>query len=163
MVFGVLVTAFGASIGLTQDGLSPQIGAVLMIVFGVILIVPMLANRFEAATAGMAARADTHDQGRWTTVDCAGSSWAALLLGAQCGHLALGLRWAAPLLWRHKGGNLVYAHADHGVLCVGGLNPDHCYLVLARVRRSERARKCCAGLRARSKPISGRDLHRRRA
>ncbi|MEP1944595.1 MAG: sulfite exporter TauE/SafE family protein, partial [Sulfitobacter sp.] len=58
VVFGVLVTAFGATIGLTQDGLA-RIGAVLMIVFGVVLLVPMLANRFESATAGMAARADS--------------------------------------------------------------------------------------------------------
>ena len=53
VVFGVLVTAFGAGIGLTQDRLA-QIGAVLMMIFGLILIVPMFARRFEVATAGVA-------------------------------------------------------------------------------------------------------------
>jgi len=50
--FGVLVTAFGAGIGLTQDRLA-QIGSVMMILFGVILLVPALAARFEMATAGV--------------------------------------------------------------------------------------------------------------
>ncbi|MEO0634976.1 MAG: cytochrome c biogenesis protein CcdA, partial [Pseudomonadota bacterium] len=39
VTFGVLVTAFGRSIGLTTDLLA-QIGAVLMMVFGLILLVP---------------------------------------------------------------------------------------------------------------------------
>ena len=58
VVFGVLVTAFGASVGLTQDRLA-QIGAVMMMAFGLILVVPMFAQRFEMATAGVAAGADT--------------------------------------------------------------------------------------------------------
>ena len=45
VVFGVLVTAFGASVGLTQDRLA-QIGAVMMMAFGLILVVPMFAQRF---------------------------------------------------------------------------------------------------------------------
>lgn len=58
VVFGVLVTAFGAGIGLTQDMLA-QIGAVLMIAFGVIMIVPQFSRAFEMATAGVASGADT--------------------------------------------------------------------------------------------------------
>lgn len=57
VVFGVTVTAFGSAIGLTQEGLS-QIGAVLMIVFGTILIIPIFARKFEMATAGISAGAD---------------------------------------------------------------------------------------------------------
>lgn len=56
--FGMLVTVFGRSIGLTQDMLA-NIGAVLMILFGIILLVPASAARFEMATAGLAAGADT--------------------------------------------------------------------------------------------------------
>ena len=53
VVLGVLITAFGATIGLTQDRMA-QIGAVMMILFGIVLIVPMFAQRFETATAGIA-------------------------------------------------------------------------------------------------------------
>jgi cytochrome c-type biogenesis protein len=65
VVLGVLITAFGASVGLTQDRMA-QIGAVMMIAFGVVLIVPMFANRFEMATAGIAAGADN----RMTVAGC---------------------------------------------------------------------------------------------
>jgi len=57
VAFGVLVTAFGSGIGLTQDRLA-QIGAVLMVAFGLILIVPAFSRRFELVTAGAAASAD---------------------------------------------------------------------------------------------------------
>lgn len=43
VTFGVLVTAFGSSIGLTQDRLA-QIDVLLMIVFGVILLVLMFSR-----------------------------------------------------------------------------------------------------------------------
>ena len=46
VVFGVFVTAFGATIGLTQDVLA-QIGAILMIGFGLILLVPVFADAEE--------------------------------------------------------------------------------------------------------------------
>lgn len=80
VVFGVLVTAFGASVGLTQDRLA-QIGAVMMIVFGAILLTPVLSRRFELATAGVAANADArindiHSDG------VGGQYLGGLLLGA---------------------------------------------------------------------------------
>jgi cytochrome c biogenesis protein CcdA len=56
VIFGVTVTAFGSAIGLSQDLLA-QIGAVLMIVFGMVLLVPAFSRRFELATAGAAAGA----------------------------------------------------------------------------------------------------------
>ena len=55
--FGVFVTAFGTAIGLTQDVLA-QIGAILMIAFGLVLVVPTFAQRFELAAAGVAGGAD---------------------------------------------------------------------------------------------------------
>ena len=42
VVFGVFVTAFGGAIGLTQDLLA-QIGAVLMVAFGLVLLTPAFA------------------------------------------------------------------------------------------------------------------------
>ncbi|MEP2147106.1 MAG: cytochrome c biogenesis CcdA family protein [Paracoccaceae bacterium] len=83
VTFGVLVTAFGSSIGLTQDRLA-QVGALLMIVFGVILVVPIFARRFEMATAGVAAGADT----QMNQLDASG------LKGQFVGGLLLGAVWS---------------------------------------------------------------------
>ena len=58
VAFGMLVTAFGRAIGLTQETLA-NAGAVIMVLFGIVLLVPSLASRFELATAGIAASADT--------------------------------------------------------------------------------------------------------
>lgn len=97
VVFGVLVTAFGASIGLTQEGLA-QIGAVLMIAFGLILVVPMFAHRFETATAGIASGADT-----WMNDLDAGS-----LRGQFLGGLLLGTVWS-PCIGPTLGGAIALA------------------------------------------------------
>lgn len=55
--FGLAVTAFGHLIGLSVDLLS-QIGAGLMVVFGVMLLVPRFSGVLATATAGLSARAD---------------------------------------------------------------------------------------------------------
>ena len=83
VTFGVFVTAFGASIGLTQDTLA-QIGAVMMVLFGVVLLVPMLSSRFEMATAGMAGSADA----QMNQIDNSG------LKGQFIGGLLLGAVWS---------------------------------------------------------------------
>lgn len=97
VVFGVLVTAFGTSIGLTQERLA-QIGAVLMIAFGAILVVPVFAQRFELATAGIAAGADARmdglDQGS--------------LRGQFLGGLLLGTVWS-PCIGPTLGGAIALA------------------------------------------------------
>ena len=97
VAFGVLVTAFGSSIGLTQDRLA-QIGAVLMIVFGVILLVPMFARRFEMATAGVASGADS----RMNQLDNSG------LRGQFLGGLLLGAVWS-PCIGPTLGGAIALA------------------------------------------------------
>lgn len=53
VVFGVTVTAFGSAVGITQETLA-QFGAVLMMVFGTVLIIPAFSRRFELVTAGAA-------------------------------------------------------------------------------------------------------------
>lgn len=97
VTFGVLVTAFGSSIGLTQDRLA-QIGALLMIVFGVILVVPIFAHRFERATAGVAAGADT----QMNQIDASG------LQGQFIGGLLLGAVWS-PCIGPTLGGAIALA------------------------------------------------------
>ena len=57
VVLGITVATVGHSIGLTENLLA-QIGAVLMMVFGLILLVPQLNERFATATAGFSGDAD---------------------------------------------------------------------------------------------------------
>jgi cytochrome c-type biogenesis protein len=57
-VLGVAVTAFGRAVGLNSDDIT-QAGAVLMVLFGIILLVPQASALFSSATSGMAARADS--------------------------------------------------------------------------------------------------------
>ena len=83
VAFGVLVTAFGSTIGLTQDRLA-QIGAIVMIAFGLVLLIPALSGRFEKATASMAANADQ----RMNTVN------HNSLRGQFIGGLLLGTVWS---------------------------------------------------------------------
>lgn len=57
VTFGMLVSTVGYSIGLTEQTLA-QVGAVLMMVFGVVLLVPQLNERFATATATVGSSAD---------------------------------------------------------------------------------------------------------
>lgn len=58
VVLGIAVTAFGRAVGLTADSIA-QAGAVLMVLFGIVLLVPQASAVFSTATAGVAARADS--------------------------------------------------------------------------------------------------------
>lgn len=80
VVLGVLVTAFGHAIGLSADTLA-QGGAVLMILFGLVLLVPRFSAAFSTATAGVASRADGHLE-QVDRSNLQGQFLAGLLLGA---------------------------------------------------------------------------------
>ena len=80
VAFGVGITAFGRAIGLTADELAFG-GALVMVAFGVILLVPRAASGFALATGGMASAADV----RLDEVDqtgLRGQFLAGMLLGA---------------------------------------------------------------------------------
>lgn len=66
VALGLFVATLGQTNGLDETRLG-NIGAVLMIGFGLILVTPPLAARFETATAGLAAHADTGMSGLPTT------------------------------------------------------------------------------------------------
>ena len=66
VAFGMFVATIGYSIGLDSETLA-VIGAGIMIAFGVVLLVPALGHRFEAATAGFAAAADARIEAGPTT------------------------------------------------------------------------------------------------
>jgi cytochrome c biogenesis protein CcdA len=106
VVFGVFVTAFGAAIGLTQDVLA-QIGAGLMIVFGVVLLVPAFARSFETAAAGFAQGADT----RMNDMDPSG------LRGQFLGGLLLGAVWS-PCIGPTLGGAIALASQGESLFYV---------------------------------------------
>lgn len=151
VVFGVFVTAFGSAIGLTQDLLA-QIGAVLMVVFGVILVVPQFAHRFEMATAGVAAGADA----RMNDID-AGST-----KGQFFGGLLLGTVWS-PCIGPTLGGAIALASQGENLFFVtlimmafaAGVSTLIIGLGLG-AREAIRSRaNALRGLAERSKPIIG--------
>lgn len=151
VVFGVLVTAFGSSIGLTQDRLA-QIGAGLMIVFGLILLVPAFAQRFELATAGIAAGADA----RMNDLE------AGSLRGQFLGGLLLGTVWS-PCIGPTLGGAIALASQGENlgyvtlIMCAFALGVSTLIIGLGMgAREAIRSRaQALRGLAERSKPIIG--------
>ena len=97
VVLGMLVTTFGHSIGLDADTLA-QAGAVLMIGFGLILLIPRFSAAFSTATAGVAAKADT----QLDNVD------RSTLRGQFIGGLLLGAVWS-PCVGPTLGGAIALA------------------------------------------------------
>lgn len=80
VAFGMFVATIGYAIGLTEEVLA-NIGAVAMIVFGLVLLVPQLSGRFETALAGVSAGADQTLTTQGTT-GLRGQFLGGLLLGA---------------------------------------------------------------------------------
>ena len=78
--FGVTVAAFGFALGIDPEQIA-QGGAVLMIGFGLILLVPRFSAAFSTATAGIAAGADTRID-RIESTGARGQFLGGLLLGA---------------------------------------------------------------------------------
>lgn len=94
---GVTVTAFGHAVGLTEDSLI-TIGAVLMIGFGLMMLVPRLGGVLATATAGMSSRADSSLDG----LDQSG------LKGQFFGGMLLGAVWT-PCIGPTLGGAIALA------------------------------------------------------
>ncbi|MEL7165621.1 MAG: cytochrome c biogenesis CcdA family protein [Pseudomonadota bacterium] len=151
VTFGVLVTAFGRSIGLTTDLLA-QIGAVLMMVFGLILLVPAFARRFETATAGLASGADA----RIDTIDQSG------LQGQFMGGLLLGAVWS-PCIGPTLGGAIALASQGQNlgyvtlIMIFFALGVSTLILGIGLGAREAIRKRATAlrGLAERSKPILG--------
>ncbi|MGR3712547.1 MAG: cytochrome c biogenesis CcdA family protein [Shimia sp.] len=97
VVLGMAVTVFGHAIGLTPETLARG-GAVLMMVFGTILLIPRFSMAFSTATAGMASRADSS----LDTVD------RSTLQGQFLGGLLLGAVWS-PCIGPTLGGAISLA------------------------------------------------------
>lgn len=104
---GLFVATAGRAIGLTEELLG-QIGAVLMVAFGVVLLVPRLGHSFELATAGMAARAD----GRMDRMELNS------LRGQALGGALLGVVWS-PCVGPTLGGAISLASQGQSILWAG--------------------------------------------
>ena len=80
VLLGVTVTAFGHALGLTERDIIAG-GAVLMIGFGLVLLVPRFSGAFALATAGVSARADA-GLDRYQPTGLGGQFLGGALLGA---------------------------------------------------------------------------------
>ncbi len=109
VVLGLAVTALGRTLGLTPETVADA-GAVLMIGFGVVLLVPRLSEGFATATAGVAARAD----GELDVVDRSG------LNGQFLGGLLLGAVWS-PCIGPTLGGAISLASQGESLLRAGAI------------------------------------------
>ena len=97
VAFGLTVASIGPAVGLDQMLLG-QIGAVMMIGFGLVLLVPAFAQRFEMATAGVASSADS----RMMAMELSS------LRGQFLGGLLLGAVWS-PCFGPSLGGAIALA------------------------------------------------------
>ena len=106
---GLFVAVAGRAVGLTEETLA-QAGAVMMILFGIVLLVPRLSRGFELATAGMASRADS----RMDNVDQSG------LKGQFLGGMLLGAVWS-PCVGPTLGGAISLASQGESLLMAGAI------------------------------------------
>jgi cytochrome c-type biogenesis protein len=103
VLLGVGLATFGTSISLDTDRVS-QIGAVLMVGFGLILLVPQLNSKFALATAGVATSADTR----------VGQLDQSSLRGQFLGGAMLGAVWS-PCVGPTLGGAISLAYSGESL------------------------------------------------
>jgi cytochrome c biogenesis protein CcdA len=101
---GMLVSTLGYAIGLTED-IMAKAGASLMIVFGIVLLVPSLSQRFELAAAGISGSAGQ----RLQTTDTSG------LRGQFLGGILLGAVWS-PCIGPTLGGAIALASQGENLI-----------------------------------------------
>jgi cytochrome c-type biogenesis protein len=151
VVFGVTVTAFGSAVGLAQETLA-QIGAVLLMAFGLVLMVPAFSRRFELATAGAAAGAGN----RMADLD------TSEVRGQFLGGALLGMVWS-PCIGPTLGGAIALASQGQSlgyvtlIMTFFALGVSTLILGIGHsARETIRARaESLRGLADRAKPIIG--------
>ena len=109
VLVGLFVIVLGSSIGLDQR-LMTTIGAWMMVVFGLVLLVPRLNERFATATAAFAGNADDHLRG----MDSAG------LRGQFLGGAMLGAVWS-PCIGPTLGGAISLASQGQDIIWAGAI------------------------------------------
>lgn len=109
VAIGVSISAIGPAFGVNIDDIA-RASAVLMMVFGVILLVPALSNRFATATAGLSSSADMAIDG----VDQRG------IKGQLMGGVLLGAVWS-PCIGPTLGGAISLASQGTNLLWAGAI------------------------------------------
>ena len=109
VALGLLVSALGRSLGITEESIA-NAGAVLMILFGLVLLVPRLSESFATATAGFSARADAEID----NTDRNG------LTGQFVGGMLLGAVWS-PCIGPTLGGAISLASQGQNLLHATGI------------------------------------------
>ena len=104
VLVGMAVSVFGRALGIDEQTIA-QAGALLMVVFGVVLLVPRFAESFATATAGMSARADAG----LDEIDRTG------IKGQFLGGLLLGAVWV-PCVGPTLGGAIALASSGENLL-----------------------------------------------
>ena len=103
VIVGMTVAVFGRALGI-DDVMVARAGAVMMILFGLVLLIPQFSARFATVTAGMSARADAEmDQ-----VNRDG------LMGQFVGGALLGAVWV-PCVGPTLGGAIALASAGESL------------------------------------------------
>ncbi len=151
VALGLGVTVLGRSLGLTPEMISDA-GAVLMILFGLVLLVPRFSERFATATAGVSARADSHID----TLDRSG------LQGQFLGGMLLGAVWS-PCIGPTLGGAISLASQGESIARAGlimiafALGVSTIILALGYGARSviQRRQAWMRGLASSARPILG--------
>lgn len=151
VVLGFTVAASGRALGITDESISGA-GAVLMVGFGLVLLVPRFAEGFATATAGISARADRRMDG----LDRTGSG------GLFLGGVLLGAVWT-PCIGPTLGGAISLASQGESlglafwIMVFFALGVSTVILALgygarAAIRRRQAAMRALAG---RARPILG--------
>jgi cytochrome c biogenesis protein CcdA len=151
VTLGLLVTAAGRSLGLDEE-IVGQAAAVLMILFGLVMLVPVAGRGFALATGGLAARADAGIDGLDRS-GLAGQFLGGALLGAVWSP-CIGPTLGAAISLASQGESLAQA----GLTMAGfALGVSTVILALAYGARAllQRNRALMMGLATRARPIMG--------
>lgn len=148
---GMLVATVGHSIGLTENLLS-QIGAVLMMLFGLVLLIPQLNERFATATAGIGSGADEQIN-KLSNTSMKGQFFGGVLLGAVWSP-CVGPTLGGAISLASQGENLLWVFA---IMSSFALGVSSVILALGYgTREAIRGRQQqLRGLAERAKPIMG--------
>ena len=107
VILGLSVTVLGRSLGIRPQTIADA-GAVLMVIFGFVLLVPQLSARFATATAGVSTRADAG----MDDLDRSG------LTGQFVGGVLLGAVWS-PCIGPTLGGAISLASQGESIARAG--------------------------------------------
>ena len=114
VVLGLGVTVVGYSLGITEETIA-QVGAILMVGFGLVLLVPRFSAGFATATAGFSTRADAQIddleqggmRGQFLAGILLGAVWSPCIGPTLGGAISLAsqgesIAWAAAVILRRQ-------------------------------------------------------------